>query len=166
MQKYTHEDFEGTILAENIRILNFGVLPNALTLKEQGYVLVEEEEDPLSLEEKKIEKKVHLKGLFNAKATRPRVDTTLGFFVDGSAKDLTNLENGQKLGVPFVKDADGEKHDIELSDWDTILQKIREHGLTLFNEKWQWEAEIDACQTAEELDAIDVAGAFGTAVAE
>lgn len=114
---------------------------------------------------KKIKKQA-VKELFKAQSQRPKVDTTLGFYVDGSKDDLVNLENAQKLGLTFVKDVFGATHEIKVEDWDTILTKIREHGLKLFQEKWQLDTKIDACKSVEDVATITLDGAFGTAKAE
>lgn len=168
MKRYTHATLEYPVTEENLEIIFGGTLPSLKTLKSKGYELVVEDvsDDIASLDEMKMFKKTHLKGLFIAKINRPRIDTGLGFEVDGSKDDLVNLEIAKSLELDFVKDADGKLHQIKISDWDVILKAIKQKGVLLFQEKWELETKIDACTTILELSELDTSGAFGTAVAE
>jgi hypothetical protein len=89
-------------------------------------------------------------------ASRPRVDSTLGFFVDGGAQDLSNFEQGKALGVLLLKDADNVMRTITAPDWDIILNAIRTTGLSILNNKWTKEVAIDTCTTEAEVSAISI----------
>ena len=86
---------------------------------------------------------------------RPRVDTTLGFDVDGSYEDLKNFETGKEFNILTVKDADGINRTITLLDYDTIITAIKQKGLVLYQEKWTEEAMIDAMTTLDEIIAYE-----------
>ena len=88
---------------------------------------------------------------FKALANKPRVDTGLGYYVDGGRDNLGDFEVGKEYNLPQVKDADGNFHAINAGDYDTIIGAIKSNGLALYQEKWAKEAEIDALTT---LDAI------------
>jgi hypothetical protein len=180
------------ILEDNIKALFGGTIPDETTLNEKGFATINEDipsllegenvvEDGLEVrdgvvymnykvvsnhDDAKAKKKMKLKGLFSAKVSRPVIDTSLGFSVDGSKDDLANFEIAKSLNLDFVKDADGKIHQIELSDWDVIITAIKQKGVSLFQEKWEIETQIDACTTTQELADLDISGAFGTAVAE
>lgn len=180
------------ISEENVRILFGGIMPSDEVLNSKGFYEIQENytatqadtviekgvlfnngvatlnvEITTDINKAKELKKEAIKPLFKAATFRPRIDTTLGFSVDGSKDDLVNLENAQKLGVDFVKDADGVTHKIDATtDWDTILNAVRQYGLALYKEKWELENSVDACTTVDELNAISLDGIFGAAVAE
>ena len=63
-------------------------------------------------------------------------------------------------------DAYDKSHTIELADYDVIIKAIEDNQFSLLQEKWSLKAQINACATATEVDAIDISGAFGTAVAD
>lgn len=166
MNRYTHKTLEHPVSEDNLRVIFDGTLPSLKTLKSKGYELVvEDESNDISLDEAKMLKKTHLKGLFSAKMSRPKVDTGLGFEVDGSKDDLANFEIAKSLELDFIKDADGKLNKIKTSDWDVIIKVIKQKGVSLFQEKWELEAKIDACKTLEELAELDTSTAFGTAEA-
>lgn len=180
------------ILEENIKALFDGKIPDETTLNENGFATINENKPSLlegeeaieqglevrdgvvymnyeivtNLADAKAKAKVKVKDLFLAKVSRPVIDTGLGFNVDGSKDDLANFEIAKSLELNFIKDADGEMHQIKPLDWDTIIKAIKQKGVLLFQEKWELESEIDACTTAKKLADLDISGAFGTATAE
>lgn len=93
-----------------------------------------------------------LKEAFVGYSTRPRIDTGLGFFVDGSRDDLENFKIGQEFLIPFVKDADGIMRPVTSADYDVIIQKIKETGISGYNMKWTKEEEINAFTTVSECE--------------
>lgn len=80
---------------------------------------------------------------FKKNTARPRVDTGLGFDVDGSYQDLLNFEVGAEFQLTTLKDADNNIHEVTAEDYNTIIQKIKENGIRLLSEKWQKEQEIE-----------------------
>jgi len=87
---------------------------------------------------------------------RPRIETGLGFAVDGSTEDLMLFENAQKMGLTELRDADNQMQDIELSDWDEILDAIRIYGYGILKHKWDTEKLIKDASTLEELENIEL----------
>ena len=81
---------------------------------------------------------------------RPKVDTGLGFVVDGGYNDIKNFEIGKKYALPEVKDANNNKHSVTISDYDTILSAIELNGISLFVTKDTKEQEIRALTTVED----------------
>jgi len=91
-----------------------------------------------------------LKEAFLKYAERPRVDSGLGYFVDGSYTDKANFEIGKKHALTFVIDADNVRHDgATLADYDAILVAIEQNGISLFNTKHTKRDEILALTTVE-----------------
>ena len=89
-------------------------------------------------------------------ASRPIVDTSLGFSVDGGYQDLQNLEGAKALGLTFVVDSNNVNQTITTGDWDTILNAIRINGLNVLQSKWDKEVLIEAAISVAELDLITV----------
>ncbi len=92
-----------------------------------------------------------LKESFLNYALRPKVDTGLGFIVDGGRDDIKNFEIGKKYALEAVKDADGNMHPVTDSDYDVIISAIEQKGMSLYGIKWQKEAEINAMNTVDEI---------------
>ena len=87
--------------------------------------------------------------------SRPRVDTGLGYFVDGGNSDLTNLAVAKDLGLDYLKDADNNFiENISAEDWDIIINKIKLNGLSYIRLKWQLQTDIDAATNMDELKVI------------
>jgi len=106
-----------------------------------------------------LDKKAEVKKAFLEKAEKPRVDTGLGFFVDGDRASKDNFkerwENMIDTDTTTVKDADNVLHqNISRVDVHSIYMAIYNAGDALFSWKWSKEAEIDACSTAEDVDAV------------
>ena len=103
---------------------------------------------------KKNDLRNYTKGM---QASRPVVDTSLGFSVDGGYQDIQNLQYGKDLGILFVKDSEGVKRTIVAGDWDTILTKIKQFGLLVLQNKWDKEEIIDnPATTLAELKALTI----------
>ncbi len=95
-----------------------------------------------------------IKQAFNTAANRPRVDSTLGYDVDGNKDDLYNFENALVLGVTEIRDADNAYQAVTNADLELIIQKIRVNGLGLFQKKWQLDQLTEAALTLEDLSDI------------
>jgi len=106
-------------------------------------------------EQAKILKLREIKQDFENAGIRPRVDTTLGYDVDGGYRDLTNYKNARDLGVTQVKDADNNMQDVTDTDLETIVQKIKTNGLSLYHHKWDLENQVNETTTIEELENIN-----------
>jgi hypothetical protein len=91
-----------------------------------------------------------LKEAYVSYSARPRVDSTLGFFVDGGRDDLQNFEMGKKYGILTIKDADNVEQTIVAADNDTILITIESQAIALMQTKWAKQAVINAFTTVPE----------------
>lgn len=91
-----------------------------------------------------------LKAVFENKEERPKVDTSLGYIVDGGRKDLENFQIGKEVGFPGVKDANGDTHPVSAEDYDVIILAIKSYGMSLYQQKWAKEVEIKALTTVQE----------------
>jgi len=90
---------------------------------------------------------IDLKEAFSGYSERPKVDTGLGYFVDGGRNDLTNFQIGKEFGFPAVKDANGDMQPITVEQYDTIITAIKAKGVSLYQVKWSKEDEIKALET-------------------
>lgn len=88
--------------------------------------------------------------------SRPRVDTGLGFAVDGGYADVENLKVGRAMGLTQVKDADNIMQTITLDQWDTIIGAAQARGLALYQTKWQTEDAINAATSMQALEEISI----------
>lgn len=105
---------------------------------------------PKDLDEVKARMLKDLKETFTTLSVRPRVDTSLGYAVDGSRDDLQNFQIGRDLGFPTIVDADDNEHAATLDDYNTIILAIQVKGAELFNTKRTKKAEINALTTVDE----------------
>ena len=91
-----------------------------------------------------------LKIAFANYSERPRVDSGLGYFVDGSRTDLQNFEIGRDLAFPFIVDADDIEHPAVTADYDAVIQSIKEAGALLFQTRRTKKAEINLLSSVTE----------------
>lgn len=105
-------------------------------------------------------KKQEVKDKFNRifKGT-PRVETSLGFVVDGGRNNKDDFySKWLTMGIDettTVKDADNQFHqNITKSQMEVIWKSIVANGEILLQDKWTKESQIDACTTIEQLEAI------------
>lgn len=96
------------------------------------------------LDEVKARMKAELKGVFEAKGLKPIVDTGLGFSVDGGRANLQDFESGLAMGILNVRASDNTMHEVTVEQMQSIINTIRANGLSLYQTKWQKEAQIDA----------------------
>jgi hypothetical protein len=106
--------------------------------------------EPRDTEEVKQRMLKDLSDTFKVLSKRPKVDTTLGFIIDGGREDLENLKVGKEFNLPFIKDANGINHSITNEDYDTAILAIKQNGINLYQTKWNKKAEIDSFTTIEQ----------------
>jgi len=107
--------------------------------------------EDLPLEQVKKRMKAKVSKSFKDVFARPRVDTGLGFFVDGLRDDILNFKDGKELGVEIIFDADGNKHEnITPENYDTIIKAIKIYGLNAYKEKWGTLEEIKNLKNIDE----------------
>jgi len=103
-------------------------------------------ETPKDLDEIKRLMNISIKERFQEKLDHAEVPTSLGYSVDGGYISVKNFEIGKKHNIPKVKDYDNNFHDVQESDYDTIISEIELYGITLYNQKWSVQAEVQALQ--------------------
>jgi hypothetical protein len=101
-------------------------------------------------------KLAELKVNFEEASKRPRVDTGLGFFVDGGYSDLTNFQIGKELGLLVIKDADNIEHSIAIEDYDTILSAIKTKGLSLIQSNWEFKKLLNSIDLTLDTALIEI----------
>ena len=111
-----------------------------------------------SLDTKKAEKVQALKAHI-ATITKPRVDSMLGYFVDGGRdnKDdfFSKWEAMSDTDVSTVRDADNQFHpNTTRAQMQTIYRAIVANGEALLTLKWQKEIEIANCTTIAQVAAV------------
>ncbi len=82
--------------------------------------------------------------------SRPVVDTSLGYSVDGGYRDLQNLNAARSLKLNFCLDVDGVSHFVFESDWDVIIRSVELNGLNIININRTKKEEINALSTLDE----------------
>lgn len=107
------------------------------------------------------EKLVTLKQGFEAASKRPKVDTGLGFSVDGSHADLQNFKLGQDIGLLSVIDSEGISQTITVEDYATIITAIQVANVALMQTKWDTKALLQGVDLQDptalaSLDAIEM----------
>ena len=118
--------------------------------------VLSQEDSDVMLASEIASKLIKLNNEFDAVSVRPRVNTGLGFFVDGNHNDLLNFQTGRDLGLLSIMDADNQEQTIILSDYDTIITAIQVHGLSLLQNKWVHSANINALTTSTDLNGYDI----------
>ncbi len=142
------------------------VQDNGLVVDEGGYakrdyVMVAKTFEDTDTTAALNEKLSTLKRNFEIVSKRPKVDTGLGFFVDGGPADLQNFKLGQTLGLLSMIDSSGDTQVITIEDYDTVITAIQVANLELMQTKWNAKALLQAVDlqsptVLEELDAVEL----------
>ena len=114
-----------------------------------------------SFEEAKAAKQTELAAAFDCATQTAHCQTSLGFDINADETANRNIE-----GLVLIL-AEGEStlfraydnrfHEVTKEQLETMRREIIVHSQKLYQTKWQIEAAIDAAQTEEELEAIDIA---------
>jgi len=142
------------------------VQDNGLVIGDDGYVksdyvLVDRSFADTDMVAILNEKLGTLKQRFEIAANRPKVDTGLGFFVDGSHADLQNFKLGQDLGLLSMIDSEGTLQVITIEDYATVITAIQVAQLTLMQTNWDAKAllqavDLESLIAIAELDRIEL----------
>lgn len=114
----------------------------------------------IPLDDLKAKRIGELKEKFNAITnSKPRVNTTLGYFVDGGRdnKDdfFSKWESMLDTDTTTVRDADNQFHiGVTRAQMQTIYRAIVANGEALLTWKWNKEMEINSCTTSAEVMAV------------
>lgn len=103
-----------------------------------------------------------LKKYFEKIMERPRLQTSLGFPVDGGRSDKDNFKElwesmlNNSLTETTIKDADNEFQTVTTSQVETIYREIVAYGQSTFTTKWfKEEQEINLLNTIEDVIAYE-----------
>lgn len=136
---------------------------------ENGYVVLDKGDyyeiceiptPPLpELEAYKERRKIELNTLHEAAEKEAHILSSLGFEID--ANDRANRDvNGLLVTtaddetVTFM-DYSNEAHSITRDDLEVMQKEIIENAQYLYNQKWMYRAQIDACETSQALSYLN-----------
>ena len=80
---------------------------------------------------------------FKHHTKRPKILTSLGYYVDGGKEDVKNLELGKKYNFTQIKDANNCLHDITTKEYNIIVSEIEKYNIFLLKKKWEKETSIN-----------------------
>lgn len=135
---------------------------------ELGVTYIEEVYTPPepTIEELKSQKKLQLKERFEQISETTYLKSSLGFWID--ANDTANrnvqslirqleyaISNGasEDTAVQF-RDYNNQYQNVTLANIKVLQNEIDANGTYLYGIKWQYEAQIDACESKDEIDLI------------
>ena len=122
------------------------------------------EEVALKLEYNKVLKKAEIKDsfyeCFNSSYTSSTIGITVDFRRNLNENDLQNyqglysyMQANNVASVP-VRDYNNNNIILTIEQLKQLIDELIAYGLYLYNKKWQYETDIDACTTQEQLDLI------------
>ena len=113
-----------------------------ITKSDFDSIKLQEMKDRLAiLKASKIEQ---IRTSFNSYSEKPRVQTELGFAVDGGYTNLQDFTYGKDLGFLYIRDADNQMHEVTLEQMDIIITSIKTNGIRVYQKKWILEQEVGA----------------------
>lgn len=135
---------------------------------ELGVTYIEETYTPPepTIEELRSQKKLQLKERFEQISETTYLKSSLGFWID--ANDTANrnvqslirqleyaIENGapEDTTVQF-RDYNNQYQNVTLANIKVLQNEIDANGTYLYGIKWQYEAQIDQCESKDDLDLI------------
>lgn len=128
------------------------------------FVFADEHTDEL-LEKAKAEKLAELSSVADNYAQykcpiEMYITSSTGFKVDADVRSQTNMQGliltlqpGQTCQY---KDFNNEFQTVSREQLETMVGECKQNGLSLYNQKFKLEAQINACTSQEELDAIEI----------
>lgn len=85
--------------------------------------------------------------------------SSLGFRVNGDRRTRSNIEDLIQFSPAFpvqYRDYDNRVQEVTQEQLQTMLAEHITNGNNLYNQKWNFEAQIDACKSKEEVEAIKI----------
>lgn len=161
-KQFTDQEGENTILESDTRLDSFirDIPTEPYIVEDVGgiptCVLIPTKTEVELFESAKIAKISELKTEFTRVSKEPEVVTDLGFSVDGGYVSLISFQSGLAMGFYTIRDRNDENHEVTKEQFEAILEDIRVEGLSLLRDRWQIEEVIKACNTREELEAIQI----------
>lgn len=121
------------------------------------------EEEAQRLADAKAVKIADIKSAFAAAEANGFVESSLGFRADatrrsiGDIEGLIDLVSSGVLSAPVTfRDYDNAYHRLTLDQLNTLRLEAKGRGPVLYGRKWELEAAVDAAETVEAVQAIDV----------
>lgn len=133
-----------------------------IVLLDNQYVFADEHIDALLVEakEKKLEELSQVTALFENNLNKDMYFTSsLGFRVNGDRRTRSNIEDLIRFSTTFpvqYKDYDNIFQKVTKDHLETMLQEHITNGLNLYQQKFSYESQIEACTTKDEVDAIKI----------
>lgn len=88
------------------------------------------------------------------------ITSSTGFKVDADVCSQTNMQGLILMLQPEqtcqYKDFNNEFQTVSREQLETMVGECKQNGLSLYNQKFKFEAQINACTSLEELDAIEI----------
>jgi len=85
--------------------------------------------------------------------------SSLGFRVNGDRRTRSNIEDLIRFSPAFpvhYRDYDNQVQEVTQEQLQTMLAEHITNGNNLYNQKWNFEAQINACTSKEEVEAIKI----------
>ena len=133
-----------------------------IVLLDNEYVFADEHVDALLVEakEKKLAELSKATALFEDNLNKDMYfASSLGFRVNGDRRTRSNIEDLIRFSTTFpvqYKDYDNIFQKVTKDHLETMLQEHITNGLNLYQQKFSYESQIDACKSKEEVEAIKI----------
>lgn len=116
------------------------------------------EEVVIPFSSKKSKKLSELEERFELWYTKEAVlNSSLEFTIDCGQRAKMDVDGLVQLGEPAVfMDAHNEPHEVSVEDLQTMQKEIIKAGNAAYAEKWAFRAAIEAAETEEELNGINI----------
>ncbi len=89
------------------------------------------------------------------------VTSSLGYRVNADIRSQTNMQGlidvMDDSATTLYKDYDNTFQTVTKANLETLKSEAIQNGQSLYQQKWQLQAAIDACTTVDELNAIEIA---------
>ena len=109
---------------------------------------------------KKLEELAQVTALFENNLNKDMYFTSsLGFRVNGDRRTRSNIEDLIRFSPVFpvqYRDYDNIFQKVTKDNLETMLQEHITNGLNLYQQKFSYESQINACTTKEEVEAIKI----------
>ena len=113
-----------------------------------------------TLEEARAAKLTELNAAFTAASENAHCQSSAGFEIDANETANRNIEGLVLVLKPeestLFRDWDNRFHEVTKEQLETMRKEIVVNSQRLYQTKWQIEAGIEAAETVDELDAIDI----------
>jgi hypothetical protein len=133
-----------------------------IVMLDNRFVFADEHTDALLVEakEKKLEELAQVTALFENNLNKDMYFTSsLGFRVNGDRRTRSNIEDLIRFSPSYpvrYRDYDNQVQEVTQAQLQTMLAEHITNGNGLYEQKWNFEAQINACTTKEEVGAIQI----------